>query len=426
MRWRNKMIHIKQTVRSATCSAFILALAALANTPAIAETAAAVVENRTAKKNTVSAVYEVDGTVEKKETLLENKKLSTEKRDESVIGAFNDAQLTLRKVIMEKSGDTSNEDSSAFYGVNAALVATKGSTVDVDNCTITTDAEGANAVFATGTDSKIVMHNVKIRTSQNGSRGLDSTYGGTVVAYDADIVTQGAHSAALANDRGGGTTAVNRGTLNTYGEGSPVFYSTGDITAKDVVGYSEASEIGVVEGKNSMTITGGSYVNKGTNAFMLYQSTSGDADEGTAVLTATDATFAPQGKGAFFYITNTDAEATLTNCTINTKNAVFVNAAGNNSERGWGRKGHNGATFRLTLSDMGAKGSVNCDSISTVSFTLGDDASYTGAIDAGQEGAVSVKLSSSAKWTLTADSYVSELSDANKKFANIKSNGYDV
>src|SRR5574344_201001 len=455
------MNHIKQTIRTATCSAFILALAAIANTPAFAVTAVAAADDKSitvdgdgpdanvigapaenkkkpGKKSdassTVSAAYEIDGKTDKKELVVSNKHLSTSKKNESVVGAFNNAQLTLRNIIMEKSGDTSNEDSSAFYGVNAALVATKGSTVDVDNCTITTDAEGANAVFATGTDSKITMHTVKIRTSQNGSRGLDSTYGGTVVAYDADIVTQGAHSAALANDRGGGTTAVNRGTLNTYGEGSPVFYSTGDITAKDVVGYSEASEIGVVEGKNSMTITGGSYVNKGTNAFMLYQSTSGDADEGTAMFTAKDASFSLQGKGSFFYITNTDAEAELTNCTIegktastkNSKNFVLVNAAGNNSERGWGKRGHNGATFRLTLSDMSASGSVNCDAISTVSLTLEDGASYTGAIDAEKKGAVSVTMSSNAKWTLAADSYVSAFSDENKKYTNIKSNGYNV
>src|SRR5574344_664627 len=446
--WRQKMTNLKQTVRTAACSAFIFALAVSANAQSTMKvTATASNENAVVlddddpaankkgkgvpgRKNeaqvNVTAAYEVDGTKANDKAMLVGKKISTSKENESVIAAFNKAQLTLKKVIMEKSGDVSNEDASAFYGVNAGLVATNGSSVTADECSVTTDAEGANGVFATGTNTKIVLHNIQVRTSQNGSRGLDATYGGSVTACDAAIETKGAHCAALATDRGGGTVTVTRGTATVHGEGSHVLYLRGNITANDMKGFSEVSEIGVIEGKNSLAINGGSYTNNGTNAFMLYQSTSGDAEEGTASFSAKKATFNSQGNGAFFYITNTDAQAQLTDCTINAKDEALVNAAGNNSERGWGRKGSNGATFRLSLNDMHANGDVNCDGISTVAFSLGEKVSYKGSVDHEASGAVSVSMVSSAKWDVTADSYVASFKDDNVKLSNIKSNGHTV
>jgi hypothetical protein len=442
----------RNIVKSTACTAFIFALAAAASAKTLTTTTItastpdepAVVaddDNTMAPdankkrrpqpgKGTasvkVTAAYEIDGSSSQKKVQIANKKFSTKQSNESVVGAFNRAQLELRKVILEKTGDTTNQDASAFYGVNAALVATSGSTITANDVTINTDAEGANAIFATGTNSKIIARNVTIRTTQNSSRGLDATAGGTVEAYDVDIETQGEHCAALATDRGGGTVVVNNGSAKTAGEGSPVLYSTGNITANNMEGTSDDSEIGVIEGKNSLTINGGLYSSSGTNAFMLYQSTSGDAEEGTSQLIAKNATFRQKGDGAFFYITNTDAEATLSNCTIKTSSDIFVDAAGNTSERGWGKRGSNGATFRLTLANMKATGAINCDAISTMSVRFGNNVVYTGEINADQEGTVDVNLSRSAKWNVTQDSYVAAITDDDAKFTNIKSNGNDI
>ena len=53
----------------------------------------------------------------------------------------------------------------------------------------------------------------------------------------------------LATDRGEGTITVEAAKLTTSGAGSPVIYSTGNITANNVNGVANNSEIGVVEGK---------------------------------------------------------------------------------------------------------------------------------------------------------------------------------
>jgi hypothetical protein len=60
-----------------------------------------------------------------------------------------------------------------------------------------------------------------IATTADNSRGLDATYGGTIVANDMKITTQGDHCAAIATDRGGGDISVTNSTLSTAGSGSP-------------------------------------------------------------------------------------------------------------------------------------------------------------------------------------------------------------
>ena len=429
-------------IKTTACTAFVLALTTMASAKTLTSTVTAssadepiaVEENKKPKMQPgartvsakVTAAYEVDGTVSRKKVVLKNKKLSTTQQNESVIGAFNKAQVELGNCFLDKSGDTSNQDASAFFGVNAALVATSGSSVTAKNLSITTNAEGANAIFATGKNSKVSASNVKIRTASNSSRGLDATEGGMVEASNVDIETQGEHCAAFATDRGGGTISVVNGKAKTSGEGSPVLYSTGKITANNINGISDSSEIGVIEGKNSLVIDGGNYSNTGKNAFMLYQSTSGDAEEGTATFSAKNAMFNTEGSGAFFYITNTDAEASLSNCSISSQSDVLVNASGNNSERGWGRKGSNGATFRISIDSMRVDGDILCDKISSVSLTLGSKAIFTGAIDSANSGTVSVSMKNNAQWILTGDSYVSSLSDSKNNYSNIKSNGYTI
>ena len=58
------------------------------------------------------------------------------------------------------------------------------------NATISTNAKGSNAVFSTGTDSKIYISDSKITTTGSGSaRGLDATYGGYIEADNVTLMT---------------------------------------------------------------------------------------------------------------------------------------------------------------------------------------------------------------------------------------------
>ena len=138
---------------------------------------------------------------------------------------------------MDKTGNTSNDDNSNFRGQNAVVLGIEGSQTSIKNSNITSSSIGSNAVFA----------------------------------------TEGAHSATLATDRGEGTITAEAAKLVTSGEGSPVIYSTGNIMVNNVNGIANNSEIGVVEGKNSITLTNSNVTGYKDNGFILYQSFSGDS-----------------------------------------------------------------------------------------------------------------------------------------------------
>jgi len=439
------MNSMKLSVSSAACSAFIFALAAVANAQtaqqitAVDAVEAAVADddstlsssqskfgkkNVSNKKNVPAAVYLLNGNDNGGTTqYFTNKRVISTEQDENGIASYNGADLHIQNVAIEKTGDSSNEDQSNFRGINAALYASTAGKIDATGMSIATDAIGANAVFAFYNKSYILVKKSKIVTKQDSSRGCDATYGGSVDSRGNEITTYGAHSATFATDRGGGTIYIKSNDAKTSGEGSPIFYSTGEIEAEYTTGFSGQSEIGVIEGKNKLSIAGGSYTCGGANGFMLYQSTSGDAEDGTAMLSSLNAKYTTTGNGSFIYVTNTDASISLSDDEINAKSDVFLTAFGNNSERGWGMPGENGATVAIVSKGTKINGDICCDEISSVDFSLGSG-SFTGAIDKENAGSVSLKLY--GKWNVTADSYVETFFDEDARYKNINSNGHTV
>ena len=120
--------------------------------------------------------------------------LAADAADTSALLAKDGATVSASKATFAKNGgDTSNDGQSNFYGLNAAVVAQGASSVGLQNVTVTSDADGANAIFATGKGTVITAKDVTVRTTKNSSRGLDATYGGTILAEKVDIETQGAH-----------------------------------------------------------------------------------------------------------------------------------------------------------------------------------------------------------------------------------------
>lgn len=146
-----------------------------------------------------SASNEIDGT---EETL--NETYESSNSDESVILVKNAGELSLENATVNKNaGDSSNTENSEFYSINSGVLVTSNSTATITNSKITTNAKGSNAIFSTGTDSKIYISDSTITTTGSSSaRGLDATYGGYIEADNVTIKTQGGSCATLATDRG--------------------------------------------------------------------------------------------------------------------------------------------------------------------------------------------------------------------------------
>lgn len=356
---------------------------------------------------------------------FEHQRFDNTTSDQNSFIGKNKASITIDSSVFDKTGNTTNDDNSNFHGQNAVVLGIEGSQTNIKDSNITSNSIGSNAVFATGEGSVINVENTNIHTKGDSSRGLDATYKGTVNGKNLTITTEGAHSATLATDRGEGTITAEAAKLTTSGTGSPVIYSTGNITANNVNGVANKSEIGVVEGKNSITLTNSNVTGYHDNGFMLYQSFSGDAESGIARLKAENNTLTTHGTGAFIYVNNTTAEADLTGNTILMPNTTTLVKAAADSR--WGKDGENGGHLTLRASNQELSGNIVADSISTVALDMTNGSSLVGAINTDNTAKeVTLKLSKDSTWTLTGDSYVKSLTNEDTTGSNIHLNGYKL
>ena len=362
--------------------------------------------------------------------ITENKSIAHElitntTSDQNAFIGKNKAVVTIENSVFDKTGNTTSDDNSNFRGQNAVILGIDGSQINIKGSNITSNSNGSNAVFATGEGSIINVENTNIHTKSDSSRGLDATYKGTVNGKNLTITTEDAHSATLATDRGEGTITVEAAKLTTSGAGSPVIYSTGNITANNVNGVANNSEIGVVEGKNSITLTNSNVTGYKDNGFMLYQSFSGDAESGIARLKAENNTLTTHATGAFIYVNNTTAEVDLSNNAISMPNTnTLVKAA---ADSRWGNAGENGGHLTLRASNQALNGNILADAISTVALDMTNGSSLVGAVNTNNSAKeVTLKLSKDSSWTLTSDSYVKSLTNEDTTGENIHLNGYKL
>ncbi|MDU0348982.1 hypothetical protein, partial [Actinomyces sp. MRS3W] len=334
------------------------------------------------KEITLNGAYVVDGI----DATIDGGTFESTSADEAVFLVVNGGSLTVTNAAITKSGDASSDgehgvdDSYSFYGLNSAVVAVgEGSSVSIDQTTLTTDASGANAVVATGAATADVTASA-IATTGESSRGLHATYTGVITGANLTIETEGAHCAAVATDRGSGTVTVDgTNTFTTAGDGSPCLYSTGEITVSGLTGTAGQAQAIVVEGKNHATVSDSTFTTASETAgVMLYQSMSGDAADSdaateTSTLALTDVSLTCTQDVPILYVTNTTAEATLTGCALETSGGLAAA-----DEDRWGQSGSNGGTLALTLDATSSDGAITAGSTSSITVTTANGGSATG------------------------------------------------
>lgn len=325
------------------------------------------------------------------ETLKEE--YTTTDSDKSAILVENGGNATIEGATISKTGgDSTNTENSEFYGINSGILVTQNSTATIKNATIETNAKGSNAVFSTGTDSKIYINDSKINTTgSSSSRGLDATYGGYIEAENVEITTQGGSCATLATDRREGTVTVTNSTLTASGTGN----------------RGETEQAGI----------------------MIYQSMSGDAGEGTGTFTATNSNLSIQANSKYyktapmFFITNTDAIINLKNCQLTYGSNTLISNKGTTE---WGTTGTNGGNLTLNAENQTLKGNIEIDNISTLKMNL-TNSQYTGTINGEQTAKqIDIKIDSNTKIKLTGNSYITSLEDEDTTYSNIDFNEYTL
>ena len=342
------------------------------------------------------------------------------------------ATTTLKNITVNKTGgETSSTENGDFYGVNAGLLATNGANVTISGAKVTTNAQNGNGVFSYGEGTTVNISDSTITTSKDNSGGIQTTGGGTTNASNLTVETAGNSSAAIRSDRGGGTVNVDGGTYTSNGYNSPAIYSTAAITAKNAELTANNSEALVIEGENSIaltdcTVSGNMSDTKGTSSdmnvhnVMIYQSMSGDAEEGTASFSMKGGRLTSKN-GDMFYITNTACTMELNGVSLSNEDADanLMTIAGNDASHGWGTAGSNGAQVTCTAKNQTLNGNITVDSISTLNLTLSDGSDFTGTIrivdnaDGGTavDNNAVVTVEKGSTWTLTGDCTLTSLTN---------------
>ena len=321
-----------------------------------------------------------------KEDITVNEEISSDQDGEHAIEVSGETK-EYSNTGVTKTGDADGDEAD-FYGENSAVFTTEKGTLAIKDSLIETNGTHANAVFSYGEGTEVNVSDSVIETQGDCSGGLMTTGGGAMNAENLTINTSGRSSAAIRSDRGGGTVTVDKGYYKTTGTGSPVIYSTADITVSSAYMESTASQGVVVEGKNSVTLKDVTMVadnNKKNSdksdtyqAVMIYQSMSGDADEGTSSFTASGSTITNKN-GDVFFVNNTATKISLTGNTIKNEDedGVFLRA----EAAGWGSEGSNGGKVELTASKQVIDGNILVDEVSALNLYLKDKSSFTGAVN---------------------------------------------
>ena len=367
--------------------------------------------------------------------------------DENALLIDTAEAVTLNNPTVTKGGDSDGGDNCSFYGLNAAVLAKGGATVDITGGTVESDADGANGVFsyggnggrngAAGDGTTVNISDTVITTTGNNAGGIMTTGGGITNAANLTVTTGGRSSAAIRTDRGGGTVSVTGGSYTTGGLGSPAIYSTADITVEDALLTSTLSEGVCIEGKNTVTLkncdlTASNTQRNGNATFldtiMIYQSMSGDADSGTSAFTMTGGSLTSKN-GHVFHVTNTHAIISLENVAISNEDSegVLLSVC----DDGWNGAENNAALFAASQQ---LEGCILVGSNSKFSLTLTGGSGFAGSISGDiqnssgtavstEVGEVSVTLDDTSTWTLTADTYITSFTGS---ASQVISNGYQL
>jgi hypothetical protein len=211
----------------------------------------------------------------------------------------------------------------------------------------------------------------------------------------------------------------------TSGTDSPGIYSTGNINVAGATVRAIGAEAAVIEGSNSVRLTGTALSTAKKWGVMIYQSFSGDAQGSHCTWTQTGGSLTAS-QGPLFHVTNATAVITLHGVRTSATSGVLLEAASDK----WGTSGSNGGRASLVAAGQKLTGSVIVDKISTATVKLTTGSAWTGAIDTAHTAkSAAVSLDNTSTWTMTATSHVTSLTGlkvSGSRVTNIIGNGHIV
>lgn len=321
----------------------------------------------------------------------------------SVIYATNAVDLILTELRINKTSGGIIDNERRKTGVNSALLADAASRVRVERCDVVSHAPQADGITANGEGTKIIITQGSVTTNRLGSVGISSIHGAEISVQETHVSTYDNQSPAFyALD--GGKLDIIAVMGENGGQGSPLFHSSGVMSAEKCRMSSAKWTIGSVE-DGVLDISKGVLKAGGVSGFLLYSTT--DNSDVHSVLNLTKNSISV-GEGPVFLVTNNDdAHITVQGNSISCKSKDLIQVKADD----WGVKGSNGGHATLTVNKQSLSGDVFVDSISSLDVVLNRHARLNGKINKVENrcAKVHVQINAGSCWTSRGESYITSI-----------------
>ncbi len=359
--------------------------------------------------------------------------ITPNKPDQSGVFAERGATVTLDGITITSTLDVSLADDAHETGLGAALILASQTAATVTGGAISTTGRGIDGIFAADPGSHLTLKGAVISTHAAEAYGVELAAGAVLDADATNITTTSDHAPAIAV-KPGSQARLSGGTLTTSGPSSPGLEMRGDVTAEGTViktGFSGGLEI---DGEHTATLTRVGF-DSGDRGILLYQSALPTAQAGqvtaasaaaapydgpvaTAMLTMDGGRIASEREA--FLVSNVRGHITLHSVDITSQSGIVVKAAAAK----WGPLGRNGGYARVDAQRQILNGDLVTDILSSIRLDLKDGSHFSGKTTSN----VDVSLDASSTWTLTGDTRVGQLIDADgisgDTVKNIVGNGH--
>jgi hypothetical protein len=346
--------------------------------------------------------------------------------DENALRVENGCVAAVEGGTIEKTaGDTSSSGDSAQLGLNAAVLTYGGAKLTLTNSLLTSDALGANGIFAYGGQSDVTAESTTVRVLQDNACGLVAAGGGLVEANNLSVLTKGAAGAAICTLESGGTVIVDSGTYTANGEDAAAIVSGSYVAATNATLRAAAGSAVEIRGGGKVTlaecsVSGSTSASRGGTgkdapgvAFFRGEE-NGSAGDGTFTMTNGSL---KSGGAELFSVIGTNCSLSLNNVSLTLGNGVLLRVTGDADNE-------YGGNCTVVCSGQILTGKIFAGEGTTLSLQINDGSSFTGAINPdGEAGEVSVVLGDDCTWSLTSDAYVSSFTGRTR---NIETNGFTL
>ncbi len=329
---------------------------------------------------------------------------ASDSADENALRVENGCTADVSGAAVEKTGDSPNGDNSARYGLDAAVLIFDGAAFTLRDSNVTSDASGADGVFAYGAGTSLTLDDTAVRTVGESSRGVTAAAGAFLQASGLVVTTRGVSAAAIRCESGGAMTFAG-GTYLTGGAESPAVSSAGSVTVSDATLRANGSEAIAIESGGSVMLEDCAVSSGASPVVAFCQSATGECE----AFRMSGGSLCGNG-GDLFLVTDTNCSVALEGVTLARQDGILLRVRG--------------GTCSFACSGQALDGEILTNEDSQLDLSLANGSSFVGTVNPdGAAGEVSVTLDDTSTWSLTGNAYISSFTGSVK---NVVANGYAV